>query len=123
MVKYFLDTNFFMRSYEGTHLEALAKIAEAERCISALTIHITCYVHSISIPDKTLSKHLTFFTVLAINKQIISASLDGPTSDYEDNVQLNTAAYNNIPTFITLDTKLLKLKKYQNTAIISPDML
>lgn len=123
MAKYFIDTNFFMRSYEGLFLDSLSKIANHELYISALTVHITCYVHAISLPNTAFTEHLSYFTLLPMTNSAVVASLAGPTPDYEDNLQLVTAAQNHIPVFVTLDKKLLKLQKHLNTAIISPEML
>jgi predicted nucleic acid-binding protein len=123
MAKFFIDTNFFMRTYEGLYREPMAALANQHRFISALTLHITCYVHKIKIPDQNLSTHSEHFTVLPINTSTADSSLTGPTSDFEDNIQLNTCLENMIPTFVTLDKELLKLSHYKNVSIISPETL
>ncbi len=123
MDKIFLDTNFFMRLLEGQLKDERKKLDKYQCYVSTLSIHITMYVHKLSVPHPTLRSFLKYFGVLPLSRQTSLMSLEGPTSDYEDNLQLTAAAENGINIFITLDKELLKLKQFQSVKIISPSQL
>lgn len=123
MANYFLDTNIFLRSYEGTYFEKLQKLSGKNAHISALTIHIAAYVHKLHMPREDLIKHTSFFEIVPITKTIAEISLHSPTKDYEDNIQLNSAEYVGATHFITLDKDLLKMKQYEKMRIVHPSDL
>lgn len=45
-------------------------------------------------------------------------SLLGPTEDFEDNIQLNSAVVDDCDFFLTDDKKLLKFKVYKKVKIV-----
>ena len=112
-----------MRTYEGLFIKDFQKIATKDVYISVLSVHITCYVHKIKLPDSHLENHLTFFKILPITTAIIQNSLSELTTDYEDNIQINSALSNNIKTFVTFDKELLKMKSYRGMKIVEPSQL
>lgn len=123
MDKIFLDTNVFMRLLEGRLEDSWQKFDAYQCCISALSIHIAVYVHKLRIPNATMSSFTTHFVILPISNQASKQSLEGPTSDYEDNLQLHTALESNTAQFVTLDKKLLDLKSIGIMNVVSPTQL
>ncbi len=120
MNKVFLDTNFFMRLLEGQLLEQGKKLDTSERLISPLSIHIATYVHRLTMPDERFTDFVSHFTVVLTSPACAQVSLCQPTSDYEDNIQLNTAAEAGATIFYTLDKQLLALQAYSSFIIKSP---
>jgi predicted nucleic acid-binding protein len=123
MDKVFLDTNFFMRVLEGKFVQEAKRLENKNRFASVLTIHITAYVHKLNMPHSQLKQMLDYYTVLPITAKTGIISLEEPTKDYGDNLQLNTALGHSMTLFVTLDKELLRLKKYQGLNIISPAQL
>lgn len=55
--------------------------------------------------------------VIPFSEDVLKKSLNGPTSDFEDNVQLHSAAEAECDYFLTNDEKLLKMKFFGKTEI------
>ena len=119
MAKIYLDANFFIDLVEERKKDvSLNKFLEDQLFISTLSIHILTYLYKYKIPDNGLNVALKKFNIIDFDKQIVAASLFGPTTDFEDNVHLHSAAASECDYFLTNDTKLLKLKFFGKTQII-----
>lgn len=109
MAKVFLDANYFIDLVKKRRSVDLSKYHNQLLYISPLSLHIFIYIYKCRIPDNNLIKITDFFSLVAINRQIVRRSLQGPTDDFEDNLQLHSAAEADCDLFLTLDKKLLKL--------------
>jgi predicted nucleic acid-binding protein len=124
MANIFWDTNILLRLMEDDLPSgSKAKLNKHASYISVLSIHIAAYVHKIKMPSDRFNNLLNHFTILSLTNAVINQSLQKPTTDFEDNIQLNTALKNNIQTFVTLDKELLKIKSYRGMKIVSPQDL
>jgi len=120
MAKVFLDANYFIDLVEERKQEvSLNKFREHQLFISSLSIHILSYIYKYKIPDKGLNIALKKFNIIDFDKQVVDKSLLGPASDFEDNVQLHSAAEAECDLFLTEDKKLLDLKFFGKTKIIN----
>ena len=52
-----------------------------------------------------------------MNEKIVDAALTGPTVDFEDNVQLHSAAEEDCNLFLTSDKKILAMKFFGKVKI------
>ena len=64
-----------------------------------------------------MSELMKFFTIISFNKIIVYKSLEGPTDDFEDNVQLHSAAEADCNVFLTSDKKIKELKFFGKVKI------
>jgi predicted nucleic acid-binding protein len=118
--KIFLDTNcvidlLYKRDLSYSHLLDTKIIF-----ISALSIHIAIYVAKDRMPKKSFEQFLQFMDVVSLDQQVLVESFAGPTSDFEDNIQLNSALQSGATHFYTKDATLLKLGSHKNIAIVQP---
>ncbi|MBI2018895.1 type II toxin-antitoxin system VapC family toxin [Candidatus Daviesbacteria bacterium] len=120
MAKIFLDTNVFVDLAEKRKQITLADFLEHELYISPLSIHILIYLYKYQIPSKKLTNLLKkFINLVPFDKGITESSSQGPTEDFEDNVQLHSAAEAECDLFLTSDTKLLSLKFFGKARLVS----
>lgn len=120
MARIFLDANYFIDLVEERKKEVtLSKFLEDQLFISSLSVHILTYLYKYKIPHKGLGVALKKFNVIDFGKQIVATSLLGPTTDFEDNVQLHSAVEAECNIFLTNDVKLLNLKFFGKTRIDS----
>lgn len=111
MARVFLDTNYFIDAVERRPEKTILKSLVGHiSFISPLSIAIYCYLYKIKVPNKQLSIQLEEFQLCDLSQNTSEKALIGPTQDYEDNVQLHSAAEADCDTFVTSDEKLLKLK-------------
>ena len=68
------------------------------------------------MPNKNLKKLLGYFNIVAIEK-ITIGSLEGPTDDFEDNLQLLSAAISECDYFLTNDKNLLSMRYFGKTQL------
>lgn len=119
MARIFLDTNYFIdaiiRKSEKVRLETLIG---NNLFISALSVHIYCYIYKIKIPDIKITEQVDKFHVVEFSEEILARALVGPTDDFEDNVQLYSSVKAECDIFLTLDKKLLKMKFYGKAKIM-----
>lgn len=118
MAKVFLDTNAFIDLVERNK-KTLDDLQGHQLCISSLSVHILLYVTKQKIPNKIMSELFKFFTIITFNKNIVYKSLEGPTNDFEDNVQLHSAAEADCNIFLTNDKKIKDLKFFGKVKINS----
>lgn len=121
MAKVFLDTNVFIDAvHRDPEKKILPKLKDHTPCISPLSVHIYCYTYKIRIPDQMLVSQLDKFLILELSEKIMDYSLQGPTNDLEDNIQLHCAAEEDCNYFLTADEKLLGMKFFGKTKITHP---
>jgi|SRR5579885_1092876 len=120
MVKIFLDANYFI---DAIHRKPERAILESLRhtimYISPLSVHIYCYISKIKIPDSRLFRQKDIFQIVDFSDDIVDRALQGPTSDFEDNVQLHCAAEAECDIFLTEDKRLLQMKFFGKVRIAS----
>ena len=119
MAKVFLDANIFIDIIEKRASIAIEDFREHILFISPLSIHILTYTYKYKIPDKKLDGLEKLYNLVAYDLPIVLNSLTGPTNDFEDNVQLHSAAQTDCDFFLTSDVKLLKLKFFGKVKIES----
>lgn len=77
------------------------------------------YVTRQKIPYIKLSTSINNFFLISFSKNITHKALQGPTKDFEDNVQLHSAVAADCDYFLTSDKNLLKTKFFGKTQILS----
>ena len=75
------------------------------------------------VPFSKLQTILKPFSIQDFTEKISVQSLSGPTNDFEDNVQLHSAADAECDIFLTNDKDLLEMKFFGKTQIIAPSDL
>jgi predicted nucleic acid-binding protein len=119
MAKVFLDANVFMRLLEGKLQNYLDQLERHTLYISPLTVHIALYVHRAKVPFPSFAEGLQHFQITSLTPAITRQSLEGPTVDFEDNLQLCSAQSIQANNFITFDKQLLALKTLDQMKIIN----
>ena len=117
MAKIFLDANIFIDLVENRSQLSINDLDNHDIFISVLSLHILMYVAKRKIPYEKLTNTLDMFLIVDFDQVIYYKSLAGPTSDFEDNVQLHSAASAECDMFITGDKQLLNLKFFGKTQI------
>lgn len=121
MANIFIDTNYFVELHSSKK-ELPIDISVLENndlFVSTLTYHIVAYLQKIKIPNKDFYDTTKAFTIVDFSDNILDLSLQGPTLDLEDNIQLHSAANSDCNYFLTFDKKLLKMKFFGKTKIVS----
>ena len=119
MAKIFLDANIFIDFVEKRGINIEDKLGQHNLVVSPLSIHILIYITKKKIPNEKLLNVINLFLIVDFNKVISEKALHGPTSDFEDNVQLHCAAAAECDYFLTNDKGLLKTKFFGKTQIIN----
>ncbi len=120
MAKVFLDTNYFIDAiHRRPERQVLEDLEDHTVCVSTLSFHIYCYIYKISIPNKKVIMQKDKFQLVDFAKNILERAMQGPTNDFEDNVQLHSAAEGECDIFLTEDKKLLNLKFFGKVKIDS----
>ncbi len=120
MARIYLDANYFIDAVERQpKKEILKSLLGHINIVSPLSIAIYCYLYKLKIPNKHLSAQLGEFQLVDLSQTICDKALLGPTKDYEDNVQLHSAAEARCDLFLTKDKGLLKMKFFGKTKIAS----
>ncbi|GAB4218619.1 MAG: hypothetical protein Fur009_0190 [Candidatus Microgenomates bacterium] len=118
MQKIFLDVNFFIDLTTKRINIDLKTLENNVLYISPLTIHIFVYVYKIKLPNQQLKEFLSLFNIAKIDENIVFNSLEGPTNDFEDNIQLHCASVSGCDLFLTSDKNLLKMKFFGEMKIV-----
>ena len=120
MARIFLDANFVI---ETIGLRKPASESEQlkghEGFISPLTIEIICYSFKIDIPSGKIDDFVSQLYLVDFTEKITKLALTGPTDDFEDNVQLHSAAEAECDFFLTHDQGLLNMKFFGKSAIVN----
>lgn len=117
MAKIFLDTNIYIDIIKKRNDHDLQDLQGNELFISPLSIHILTYIFKNKIPDKELDVNRELFNLVSFDRIIAQNSLIGPTKDFEDNVQLHSAASAECDVFLTEDKELLDIKFFGKVRI------
>ena len=113
----YLDANYYIDSAKRASYK-LTPLKSDLLFISPLSVHIMFYIEKLRVPDENINELQEQFGIVPLTKFIIDKSLEGPTNDLEDNIQLHSAAEAECDIFLTSDKKLLKLKFFGKTRII-----
>lgn len=119
MAKVFLDTNIFIDIIENRKNLTGSFSSNDKLFISPLSVHILLYVTKRKVPYDVLLDLEEIFSLMPFDESICYKSLTGPTSDFEDNVQLHSAALSECDFFLTQDKKLLTMKFFGKTQLLS----
>lgn len=117
MARVFLDTNIFIDIAEKRGQISLDNLIDHKLFISSLSVHILAYITKRKIPDPELSELVDLFTIEDFDQSICYKSLESPTTDLEDNIQLHSAAEAECDIFLTNDKQLLALKFFGKTRV------
>ena len=118
MARVFLDANVVIDIIEERTEWSLDDLNRYRLFVSPLSIHILVYLYKYRIPNSKLDRIEEYWSFIAVDKAVSLKALQGPTKDYEDNIQLHSAAEANCDLFLTRDKKLLKMKFFGKTKII-----
>lgn len=119
MAKVFLDANVFIHLVERQGTIDLDDINNQLLFISPLSIHILHYVAKKKVPYESLLRLMQEFTVVPFDQEVWEKAMIGPTSDFEDNVQLHSAAETGCDIFLTQDKQLLSLAFFGKMRLVS----
>ncbi len=119
MIRVFLDANILIDLVEKRGQITSRDLSTYQVYISPLTVYVLMYVTKRKIPYPKLEKISNQFIQVAFDKVIVMKALQGPTVDFEDNVQLQSAAEAECDLFLTNDQKLLDLKFFGKAQISS----
>lgn len=119
MAKVFLDTNIFIDLAEKRRRITPADFLEHELFLSPLSVHILTYTYKYRMPDKKLTDLRKHFNLVSLDMRIAEQAMLGPTDDFEDNVQLHSAAQAECELFLTEDKRLLSIKFFGKTRMVS----
>ncbi len=123
MAKVFLDANILIDILENRKNIPVTKFDNYETYTSPLSTHILFYVGKKKVPFPLISEMLLDINLVNFSHSITKKALAGPSEDFEDNVQLHSAAKSECDLFITSDKILLAMKFFGKTQIISPENL
>ena len=110
MEKIFLDANILIDLVEKRKGLQPENLSSYDVFITPLSAHILMYITHQKVPYPTFSEIIKPFSIVAFDEIILKQSLAGPTDDFEDNIQLHSAAEAECDLFLTEDRKLLDLK-------------
>lgn len=119
MEKIFLDANILIDLVEKRKDLQPEDFASYDVFITPLSAHILMYITRKKVPYLTFSEIIKSFSVVMFDEIILKQSLAGPTDDFEDNVQLLSAAEAECDLFLTEDKKLLNLKFFGKMQVVS----
>lgn len=119
MARLFLDTNTFIDIIEKRASISIESFKHYTLFISPLSVHILTYLYKYKVPDSKLDNLEKYYNIVAFDLSVVLDSITGPTSDFEDNVQLHSAAEVDADFFFTRDKRLLALKFFGKTEIVN----
>lgn len=120
MVNIYLDANILLDILTHRQQFDILALGQNRPIISTLSVHIAAYSAKVFQPDTEFKAVVDLFTLIPLENVIVNLSLKGPTSDFEDNVQLHSAVKAQANYFITRDIALLKLGIFGSTQILHP---
>ena len=119
MARVFLDANAFINFVERQGNMISKDLEDHDVFISPLSVHILLYIIKQKIPYVKLLTLIELFSITPFDKLICDKSLNSPTDDFEDNVQLHSAAQAECDFFLTEDKKLLAIKFFGKAKMVS----
>lgn len=118
MAQIFLDSNFVIETIGLRKSEKESQNLKGHNAyLSPLTIHIICYIFKINVPSGTITDFVDQVHLIDVSSKLVDLALSGPTNDFEDNIQLHSAAKAECDYFLTNDKNLLKMKFFGKTKI------
>jgi len=118
MERVYLDANYLIDIFNERTAVRISDFEGMLLCVSPLSLHILSYIEKISIPHQEFSLLREFLFLVPMAVEIVENSLIGPTKDFEDNIQLHSAANSECSFFLTYDKKLLGMKFFGKTRIV-----
>lgn len=118
MARVFLDTNYFIGLANLAPNVEADVLDEHEGFISTLSCHIMFYVNKIKVPNRAMNSFIDEFNLVELDQAILTKALESPTTDLEDNIQLQSAGACHADYFLTHDQELLKMKYFGPTRIV-----
>ncbi len=118
MARVFLDANVLIDLVEGRKNVSWSQFAKHNLFITPLSIHILTYLYKYKIPNKKLADSYEYLLLVSLTDDIAKMATTGPTSDFEDNIQLHSSAEAECDLFLTSDKKLLKMKYFGKVKIV-----
>lgn len=119
MAKIFLDTNYFIDAlHRRPEKNILSSLEGNIVYISPLAVHIYCYIFRIKTPDARVTSQVEKFILADMTNVVVTRALQGPTEDFEDNVQLHSASEATCDIFFTEDKRLLSLRFFGKLQIL-----
>jgi hypothetical protein len=118
MARVFLDANCIIDILQERTDVGIDDFRDHSVHVSALSFHIVTYIGKRKMPDKDLSDFISLFRIVDLNNDLIQLSLLGPTSDFEDNVQLNSAVLAECDIFLTRDRHIISMKLFGKMRIV-----
>ncbi len=119
MAKIFVDANIFIDLAEKRSQIIIQSLDKHQLFLSTLSVHILMYVTRKKIPYPALLEVINRFLIVDFDSDILDKALEGPTPDFEDNVQLHSAVEEECTYFLTSDQRLLKMGIFGKTRIVS----
>ena len=118
MAKVFLDTNYYIDAVERQpEKQILKSLLGHTLVLSPISVAIYCYLFKIKVPNKQLSIQLEEFRVTDLSQKTYEKALEGPTDDFEDNIQLHSAVEAGCDLLLTADQELLKMNFFGKVQI------
>lgn len=118
MVRIFLDANFYI-DVANRAREKWQRLRGNLIFISPISTHIVFYTRKLKVPNQEIIRLQKQIGIVPLTKYLVDKALVGPTSDFEDNVQLHSAAEADCDFFLTEDKRLLNLKFFGKTRMVS----
>lgn len=118
MANIFIDSNFLFDLTERD-LKKRRQLEGNVVYVSPLSYHILFYTYKYTVPAKLVLENKNEFVIVNLTDKILSKAMEGPTSDLEDNIQLHSAVTADCDYFLTSDKKLLKIRVFKKTKIVS----
>lgn len=119
MAKVYLDANVYIDLLEDRHDFDKVQLNSHVVCASVLSVHIYTYIYKVKMPVINTHSVLQNINFIPLDEEITIKSLAGPTTDFEDNVQLHSAATAECDYFFTRDERLLVMGYFGKTQIVS----
>ena len=118
MANVFLDTNILIDITRGRNNNDLPQALDQYSIyVSPLSVHILYYSSKTRVPNAVTRHIIDEMKIVDLTKSILDKSLDGPTVDLEDNIQLHSAVEADCDFFITRDQQLLSYGYFGKTKI------
>ncbi len=119
MARVFFDANYFVDIVENRKKISWEDFVGHNLYISPLSVHILAYLYKYIMPRADLQDTLDEYVIFVpLDEALVQNALLGPTGDFEDNVQLHSAANAECDIFLTSDKKLLNLRFFGKTKVL-----
>ncbi|MDP4011608.1 MAG: hypothetical protein Q8P72_05290 [Candidatus Roizmanbacteria bacterium] len=123
MADLYLDSNVFIDIQEGRKKISLDIFDNSTVYLAPLSLHMYFYIYKKKIPYDLFKELQELVILVDFTSEIAFKSLEGPTKDFEDNVQLHSAIDADCDIFYTRDGGLLKMGYFDNLEIKNPTVL